>query len=143
MCPMGAQQDMPTDREVIVLIRSIPDIVTARQSGCRLAVDLGLTAIDAGFVSAAVSELARNILLYAGLGEIVIGRVQRGQQDGIVVTARDDGPGIVDVARAMEDGFSTSGLLGLGLPGVKRLMDEFAIRSEPGHGTTVTAVKWK
>jgi serine/threonine-protein kinase RsbT len=90
----------------------------------------------------AVSELGRNILMYAGEGEVVVTTIDGSERRGIVVVARDQGPGIHDLQKAMLDGYSTSGSLGLGLPGVRRLMDEFAIESAPGRGTTVTAKRW-
>lgn len=119
-----------------------PDIVVARQRGRAMALQLGFRTTDATLIATAISELARNILLYAKSGEIVISAIERGEQRGIEVAARDKGPGIASVALAMQDGYSTSGRLGLGLPGVRRLMDEFDIRSDPGRGTMVTVKKW-
>lgn len=101
----------------------------------------GLT--DAALIATVISELARNVLLYAERGEIVLTLLDEGGQRGILIVATDDGPGIPDVARAMQDGYSTSGGLGLGLPGAKRVVDEFDIVSRVGHGTVVTAKKWK
>ncbi len=89
------------------------------------------------------SEAARNILQYAHSGEILLNHIQDGDQEGILIVARDRGPGIKDIQRAMEDGYSSSGGLGLGLPGIKRLMSELHIKSTPGKGTTVTIKKWK
>lgn len=119
------------------------DIVTARQKGRELARELGFTSTDLALIATAISELARNIILYANSGEIVLGVTENGSRRGIKVIARDDGPGIPDIERALEEGFSTSRSLGLGLSGVRRLMDEFDIISEVGHGTTVTVKKWK
>jgi serine/threonine-protein kinase RsbT len=93
-------------------------------------------------IATAISEVARNIVLYAGQGEIVLRLTQKGRRRGLCVIARDKGPGIPDLASAMEDGHSTSGGLGLGLPGSKRLMDEFDIVSKVGEGTTITMIKW-
>ena len=107
-----------------------------------MALQLGFRATDATLIATAISELARNILLYAKSGEIAIAPLERGESRGLTVVARDRGPGIVDTTRAMEDGYSTSGRLGLGLPGVRRLMDEFDLRSHAGEGTTVTVKKW-
>jgi serine/threonine-protein kinase RsbT len=107
-----------------------------------MALQLGFRPTEATLIATAISELARNILLYAKTGEIVLGTVERGERRGLEVIARDRGPGIPDPTRAMEDGYSTSGRLGLGLPGVRRLMDEFELRSAPGEGTTVKAKKW-
>jgi serine/threonine-protein kinase RsbT len=128
--------------EIRVPVQSELDIVEARMRGRAIAIQLGLPASAATLVATAISELARNILLYARRGEIVLAMIERGERRGLQVTARDDGPGIRDVTRALQDGYSTSGRLGLGLPGVRRLMDEFEIRSGAGEGTTVTAKKW-
>lgn len=130
-------------KESVLPINSDSDIVAARQRGREVASLLGFTQTDATLIATAISELARNIVTYAKQGEIVIRNVQLGDRMGIVVVARDNGPGIANISQAMQDGFSTSGSLGLGLPGVKRLMDEFDIVSDPKSGTTVTIKKWK
>jgi len=129
--------------EIRVAINSDQDIVTARQKGRALAIELGFSSGDATLVATAISELARNIVSYARKGEIQLNTVQGSGRQGILITASDDGPGIQDIRQAMRDGFSTSGSLGLGLPGVRRLMDEFEIASEPGKGTIVKVKKWK
>lgn len=129
--------------EVRVAVGSDVDIVTARQKGRELAAQCGLSATDLAVVATAISELARNIVRYAVRGEIVLRRVENGTKRGIEVVATDDGPGISDVPLALQDGYSTSGGLGLGLPGVRRLMDEFDIVSKFGKGTTVTVRKWR
>ncbi len=129
--------------EVRVIIRTEADIVTARQQGRRLASQVGFSMSEQALIATAISELARNMVQYAGGGEVVLGRAEQGARRGVMVVARDQGPGIADLEHAMRDGFSTSGGLGLGLPGSKRLMDEFAIESAPGRGTTVTVTKWK
>ena len=118
------------------------DIVSARMRGRSMAMQIGFRSTDATLIATAISELARNILLYAKSGEVLISPIERGERRGLMVVARDDGPGIADLPRAMEDGFSTSGRLGLGLPGVRRLMDEFELDSIPHGGTTVTVKKW-
>src|SRR5258707_12014813 len=133
---------MPVLQETVVAIRSDGDIVAARQQGRSLAAAIGFTATDATLIATAISELARNILLYAGEGEVMMRRVEISLRKGIVICARDKGPGIRSIEDALRDGYSTSGGLGLGLPGVKRLMDEFAIESELGQGTMVTVKKW-
>ena len=92
-------------------------------------------------IATAISELARNIVQYARQGEIVLSAVE-GSRRGIQIVARDHGPGISDLELAMRDGYSTGGSLGLGLPGARRLMDEFAIDSEVGKGTTISMKKW-
>jgi serine/threonine-protein kinase RsbT len=123
-------------------IGSEHDILTARQRGRELAEEIGFTGSDLTVVATAISEIARNIVEYAGRGEIVFELVRDGGRQGIVVVARDQGPGIPDVALAMQDGYSTNRSLGLGLPGARRLMDEFDVESHPGRGTTVTMKKW-
>lgn len=128
--------------EIRVTINSDQDIVTARQKGRALAADLGFSATDSTLIATAISELARNIVSYARKGEITLRAIHGSSRHGILMVASDDGPGIPDVLQAMRDGFSTSGSLGLGLPGVRRLMDDFQITSQPGLGTTVTVKKW-
>ena len=129
--------------ETAVPINTDTDIVAARQKGRELATELGFVSTDSTLLATAISELARNIVRYAKYGEIVIAPVQSGERVGIRVVARDKGPGIANISLAMQDGFSTSGGLGLGLPGVKRLMDEFHLVSDANTGTTVTIKKWK
>ena len=130
-------------RAIRVAINSDQDIVGARQSGRALAAELGFSSADATLIATAISELARNIDSYARKGEIRLEKVENSGHSGITVVAADEGPGIPDVRQALRDGFSTSGSLGLGLPGVRRLMDEFEINSCPGRGTTVTVKKWR
>ena len=103
---------------------------------------LGFDETPSRLIATAVSELARNILKYAGTGEIRLRKVEGRRGIGIEIEAVDRGPGIEDSEAAMRDNFSSGGTLGLGLPGVKRLMDEFSLESAPGKGTRVTAVKW-
>ena len=130
------------DAELRVPVRTDADIVVARQEGRRLAAQLEFTGSDLTVIASAISEIARNIVEYAKQGEIEMRHSERNGRRGIVVVARDEGPGIRDISLALQDGFSTSGSLGLGLPGARRLMDEFEIVSEPGKGTTVTMRKW-
>lgn len=104
--------------------------------------ELGFGTVDQARITTAISELARNIYLYAGKGQIYIEKLNRGGKNGLLVVATDEGPGIPDVRKVMEDGYSTSGGLGAGLPGVKRLMDEFDIETNVGEGTEIKAVKW-
>jgi serine/threonine-protein kinase RsbT len=128
--------------EVRVPVESDTDIVTARQKGRTLATLLGFSSGDATIVATAISELARNIVLYAKRGEIVLSTVDDRGRTGLVIVATDEGDGITDLRQALQDGYSTSGRLGVGLPGVRRLMDEFDIVSKVGTGTTVTVTKW-
>jgi serine/threonine-protein kinase RsbT len=129
------------DAELRTPIASEADIVLARQQGRNLAAELGASLSDLTLIATAISELARNIVTYAKRGEIVLSVVE-GSRRGIRIVASDQGPGIPDVNLAMRDGYSTGGGLGLGLPGAKRLMDEFSIVSEIGKGTVVSMTKW-
>jgi serine/threonine-protein kinase RsbT len=129
--------------EIHVAISSDQDIVSARQKGRVMASEIGFSSGDATLIATAISELARNIVTYAREGQITLKRVNGLNRQGIAVIATDQGPGIPDIRQALRDGYSTSGSLGLGLPGVKRLMDEFEISSQPGHGTTVAVKKWR
>jgi serine/threonine-protein kinase RsbT len=119
------------------------DIVEARRKGRELAQRIGFSGSDLTIITTAISEIARNIVVYADRGEISLSEADNGGRRGIVVVARDEGPGIPDIERAMRDGYSTGNSLGLGLPGAKRLMDDFEIMSTVGQGTTVTMRKWK
>jgi serine/threonine-protein kinase RsbT len=124
-------------------ITSDADVIAARQQGRDLAAQHGFSAGDQTVIAVAISEIARNIVRYARAGEVLLRAVNSANRTGIVVIARDQGPGIRDVELALQDGYSTSGGLGLGLPGARRLVDEFDIQSEPGKGTTVTMKKWR
>ena len=143
----GKTQDEPSggdiSKEIRVPLDSDADITIARQVARALAVQLHFPPSDGTLIAAAVSELARNIVSYAKRGEIILRVSIRNGNPGIVVVARDEGPGIPNITQAMQAGFSTLGGLGLGLPGAKRLMDEFEISSEVGRGTTVSVKKWK
>ncbi|MDB5397065.1 MAG: putative anti-sigma regulatory factor, serine/threonine protein kinase [Rhodospirillales bacterium] len=130
------------DDGITVTIANESDIVTARQMGRALSEQVGFQGSDLTIIATAISEIARNIVTYAQRGEIVLRPVTANSRRGVVVVARDDGPGIPDIARAMQDGYSTGKTLGLGLPGARRLMDEFEIQSEVGVGTIVTMRKW-
>jgi serine/threonine-protein kinase RsbT len=131
---------VPADR---IPVRTESDIVVARQMGRALASQLGFSATDLTLVATAISEVARNIVAYAKSGEIILGRAEDGSRRGIRIIASDDGPGIPDIAQAMQPGYSSSNSLGLGLPGTRRMMDEFQISSEVGKGTRITMTKWK
>ena len=136
---------MAAEPEERIAIESDNDVVTARQRARELAAGLDLTSTDQTLLATAISEIARNITTYAdgGRGEVLIDLVRdaRGRR-GVRVVARDDGPGIEDLDRALTDGYTTGGGLGLGLPGARRLVDEFDIDTGPGKGTTVTLIKW-
>jgi serine/threonine-protein kinase RsbT len=128
--------------ETRIAIASDADVVIARQCTRQFAIELGFSSGDVVAVATAVSELGRNIVTYAERGEIILSKARQGGRRGITVIARDRGRGIPDISLAMQDGYSTTKSLGLGLPGTKRLMDTFEIVSEVGEGTTVTTTKW-
>src|SRR5882724_4734381 len=130
---------------IIIPIKAVADIVTARQHGRELAQRSGFSETESTLIATIISELARNIVLYAEVGEIVLEKASNSGADrhhGVVIISRDQGPGIPDVQRALVGGYSTSGGLGLGLCGVRRMVDEFNIDTGAGKGTTVTAKKW-
>jgi len=129
--------------EVRIRIKADVDIMSARHSSRTMSAKLGFSPLDQTLIATAISELARNILQNAGHGEIIITPIEEGTKVGVKVVVRDEGPGIPDIERAMEDGYSTTNGLGLGLPGSKRLMDEFEIVSKIGKGTKITMCKWK
>jgi len=128
--------------EIRVPIARDEDIVTARQEGRRLSTELGFSSTDLTLIATAISEVARNIRVYAGEGDVHLRLERHPDRGAIVVVASDRGPGISDVDLAMQDGYSTAGSFGLGLPGARRLMDEFEISTRPGQGVMVTMKKW-
>jgi serine/threonine-protein kinase RsbT len=128
--------------DFVIDVNNSDDIVTARQAGHELARQLGFSLTDVTMIATAISEIARNITSYAGRGEVRVGLQYRDGRQALVVRAEDDGPGIVDVERALEDGYSTGRGLGLGLPGARRLMDRLVVESAPGKGTVVEMWKW-
>lgn len=117
-------------------------IVSARQAGRELSKEMGFNNVDQARIATAISELARNIYLYTDNGVIDLDVAEKTYSKGVKIVARDVGPGIENLRDAMTDGYSSSNGLGAGLPGVKRLMDEFDIESEPGKGTIITVIKW-
>jgi serine/threonine-protein kinase RsbT len=125
------------------VIRSDLDIVIARTMARDTAKALGFGAIDQARIATAVSELARNIFLYAGTGQVIVREIEKNGRKGIEIVCEDQGPGIANIDLVMQDGYSTSRGMGMGLPGAKRLMDEFSIKSQEGVGTTVTCRKWR
>ena len=132
----------PITNDVRIPIGSGADIVTARMEGRRLASESGFCSLDLTVIATAISELARNIVEYARDGEVILTVIDEANKRGFRVEARDQGPGIPNVELAMQDEYSTGGGLGMGLPGTKRLMDEFTISSRNGGATTVIATKW-
>ena len=139
-CKMKLTEPRPVAR--VIPIESDVDIVEARMASRSLAKYIGFDGADQVMIATAVSEVARNIIEYAKSGKVVLSVVQDRSRRGLEVVARDEGPGIADIPQAMTDGFSTSRGLGLGLPGSKRLMDEFLLESKVRQGTTVTMRKW-
>jgi serine/threonine-protein kinase RsbT len=128
--------------DFVVDVNNSDDIVTARQAGHELARQLGFSLTDVTMIATAISEIARNITSYAGSGAIRVAVADRDGRSALVVRAEDDGPGIADIERALEDGYSTGRGLGLGLPGARRLMDRLIVESAPGKGTVVEMWKW-
>jgi serine/threonine-protein kinase RsbT len=134
--------DAMVSDDVVVHVNNPDDIVAARQAGHQLARRLGFSLTDVTMIATAISEIARNITSYAGRGAIRVAVADREGRKALVVRAEDDGPGIVDIERALEDGYSTGRGLGLGLPGARRLMDRMFVESAPGRGTVVEMWKW-
>jgi serine/threonine-protein kinase RsbT len=128
--------------EVCVKIESPADIVQARQQARALATQAGFSICDSTLITTAISEMTRNILEYASHGEITISLLKNGTKHGVRIVATDQGPGIADISQVMQDGYSSRQGMGIGLPGTKRLMDEFEITSKIGKGTTITMKKW-
>jgi RNA polymerase sigma factor (sigma-70 family) len=133
----------PRQDEVRIPVEKDADVVTARQKGREVASRLGFSATDATLLATAISEMARNIVKFAIRGDITIYEVDEGGRQGITIVVRDVGPGIRDLDLAMRDGYSTYNGLGLGLPGARRLMDQFDVLTEQGRGTTITMTKWR
>jgi serine/threonine-protein kinase RsbT len=132
------------DHESVIPIESDADVVTARQHARAMASGLELTSTDQTLLATAISEVARNITTYAKRGEVLLAVIRdNAGRRGIRVIARDDGPGIENVEQALQDGYTSGGGLGLGLPGARRLVHEFHIETAPGRGTTVTLVMWE
>ncbi|HEU4685356.1 MAG TPA: anti-sigma regulatory factor [Nitrospira sp.] len=130
-------------RDELLALRSVDDIIKARHLVRDCAVSQGLSLVDQTKLVTAASELARNALVHGGGGEMQLQALNDDVRKGIRIVFTDHGPGIADIRKAMKDGFSTSGGLGLGLGGARRLVDDFEIRSAPGQGTTVTIARWQ
>jgi serine/threonine-protein kinase RsbT len=138
---VGPWEAVMADR-IRIPIESEGDIVTARHHGRALARHLDFSATDRIRIVTAVTEVARNLLDHSAGGEILLSLASRPEEEGIVIVGRDRGPGIPDVDRALQVGFSTRGGMGLGLSGIKSLTHEFAMESRVPSGTTVTAKRW-
>jgi serine/threonine-protein kinase RsbT len=130
------------DETTTVAVARDGDVINARQAGREMAAAMGFRGTDLTLIATAISEVARNIVAYARHGEIRLSAENSADRRGICIVAHDVGPGIADIELAMRDGYSTGNSLGLGLPGARRLMDQFAIESEVGVGTTITMIKW-
>ena len=128
--------------DIRVAIRTDADVVTARQEARTMGASLGFSSTDLTLLATAISEIARNITTYAGEGEVALRVITDSGRQGIEVVASDDGPGIADVELAMQDGYTTGNGLGLGLPGTRRLVDDFELETAPDTGTTIRLVKW-
>jgi RNA polymerase sigma factor (sigma-70 family) len=128
--------------DIRVAVSTDPDIVAARQAARGVAAGAGFPSSELTVLATAVSEIARNIVRFAGVGQVIVEQIEDNHRLGVRIVARDAGPGIVDLERAMQDGYSTYRGLGIGLPGARRLMDEFEVVTRPGRGTTVTMTKW-
>jgi serine/threonine-protein kinase RsbT len=128
--------------EIRVAIRTDADVVTARQEARTMGAALGFSSTDLTLLATAISEIARNITTYAGEGEVALRVRREGARAGIEVEATDEGPGIANVELAMQDGYTTGNGLGLGLPGTRRLVDDFELDTTPGAGTRIRMVKW-
>lgn len=141
----GASPVVPSDdaESAIVAISSSSDIITARQQGRDLARELGFAEPEAVLIATAISELARNIVVYANSGVLELTRREMRGHRGLTIVARDDGSGIRNLERVLAGGYSTSGGLGLGIPGVRKIMDEFAVDTGIGRGTEITVTKWR
>lgn len=131
---MSAEIHVPIERE--------EDVVIARQKGRELAAETGFSNTDRTIIALAISEIARNIVSYAHRGDVTMCRIDDGLRVGVMIIAEDEGPGIPDIELAMRDGYSTAKSLGVGLPGTKRIMDEFELTSVVGKGTTVKMKRW-
>jgi serine/threonine-protein kinase RsbT len=129
--------------KIEISIATDEDVVRARREGRLMSEGIGFNATEAVFVATAISELARNIVTYARRGRIVLNAIESGRESGICITAIDSGPGIANIDLALQSGYSSSGGLGLGLPGVRRIMHEFHIASSATGGTQVRVVRWK
>ena len=128
--------------DVRVAIRTDADVVAARQEARTMGAELGMSSTDLTLLATAISEVARNITTYAGEGEVLVRVIERGGRQGVEVVASDEGPGIADLELALQDGYTTGKGLGLGLPGARRLVDEFELRTAVGSGTSIRLVKW-
>lgn len=134
---------MIVDKTEVMTVRSGEDVVRVRQAVRTQAIAVGFSLVDQTKIITAASEIARNTIDYGGGGSMNIDLVRFNARRGLRLTFKDQGPGIADIAQALQDGYTSAGGLGLGLSGAKRLVNEFDIQSAPGKGTTVTLIRWK
>jgi len=134
---------MPVPRSESLPLVSEQDIVTVRQTIRKVAQQIGFSIVDQTKIVTAASELVRNAVVYGGGGSVEWEMLAENGKQGLQLTVSDNGPGIADLSLAMKDGWSSGSGLGLGLPGAKRLVNDFKITSQPGSGTTVTVIRWK
>lgn len=133
---------MNVRRSEEIPVREVGDILSVRQQTRQWAGEVGLSLVDQTKIVTAASELARNAVVYGGGGRVRLELLENGVKKGLRLTFADEGPGIPDVERALQDGFTTGGGLGLGLGGARRLVNEFAIDTQVGRGTTITIARW-
>ena len=133
----------PLPQQVAISIATTTDVARAALAARKLARDIGFDTTTEHAIGTAASELATNIERYAQRGNVILRVISRGGREGIQIIAADDGPGIPDIDQALNENFSTRNSLGMGLPSVRRMMDDFELKSEVGRGTTATATKWK
>ncbi len=134
---------MNVEKSTTMAVKAAEDVVRVRQAVRVVAVDAGFSLVDQTKLVTAASEIARNTLEYGGGGEVLLETLRDGVRRGVRLTFSDQGPGIPDIARAMTDGYTSGGGLGLGLSGAKRLSSEFDIQSAPGKGTRVMLGRWR
>lgn len=128
-------------RSETLTLKSDKDLVEIRELGQSFAEEMGFSDNDRTIISTALSEICRNVIEYAGRGEVIIEK-ETSYRDSIKITVKDDGPGIKDVNKALQEGYTSGMGLGIGLPGAKRIMDEFEIQTQSGKGTTIIMSKW-
>jgi serine/threonine-protein kinase RsbT len=138
----AARSSRSLPAEVRIRIEKLDDIVAARRRGRQMAGHLGFSNCDLTLIATAISEIARNSVEYANGGDVVLTSINEGPKKGLKIVVSDQGPGIANISTVMRDGYSSGDGLGIGLPGARRLVDDFEIFSELGKGTTVTMKKW-
>jgi len=128
--------------ERVLKVQKDLDVIYIREVGREVSAEIGFGVLDQTRITTAISELARNVIVHADCGLVVIKKIQTGDKIGIVIICKDEGPGIEDIDKALKEGYTSSGGLGIGMAGARRLMDEFHVESIPEKGTTVVVKKW-